>query len=54
MYVSQTVGKSVDLVQQRGQSVDGGAEEWENEGFTCGDVLVELSVGREGIRVVDT
>ena len=38
--MSQTVGEGVDLVQQGGQSVDGGAEEREDEGFTRGDVLV--------------
>ena len=53
MDISQTVGEGVDLVQQRGQSVDGGAEEGEDEGFTRGDVLVELVVGREGVCVVD-
>ena len=53
MDVSQTIGKGVDLVQQRGQSVDGGAEEREDEGFSRGDVLVEFPVSREGVRVVD-
>ena len=52
--MSQTVGKGVDLVQQRGQSVDGGVEEREDEGFPRGDVLVEFSVSRERIHVVDT
>ena len=51
--MSQTVGEGVDLVQQRGQSVDGGAEEREDEGFPSGDVLVELPVSREGVSVVD-
>ena len=53
MDVSQAVGEGVDLVQQRGQSVDGGAEEGEDEGFTHGYILVELIIGREGICVVD-
>ena len=52
--MSQTVGEFVDLIQQRGQGVDGGAKEWKDEGFSRGDVLVELPVGREGIRVIDT
>ena len=53
MDVSQAVGEVVDLVQQRGQSVDGGAEGREDEGFSRGDVLVEFPVGWEGVRVVD-
>ena len=51
--MSQTVGEGVDLIQQRGQSVDGGAEKRKDESLSCGDVLVELPVGLEGIRVVD-
>ena len=51
--MSQTVGEGVDLIQQGGQSVDGGTEEREDEGFPCGDVLVEFPVGWEGVRVVD-
>ena len=51
--MSQAIGKGVDLVQRRGQSVDGGAEEREDEGFSRGDVLVEFPVSREGVRVVD-
>ena len=54
MDVSQTVGEGVDLVQQRGQSVNGGAEEGEDEGLPCGDVLVQFSVSRDRIRVADT
>ena len=53
MDVSQPVGEGVDLVQQSGQSIDGEAEERENEGFSSGDVQVEFPVRREGIRVVD-
>ena len=53
MDMSQAVGESVDLVQQRGQRVDGGAEEGEDEGFARGDVLVEFVIGRERVRVVD-
>ena len=52
--MSQTVGEGVDLVQQRSQSIDGGTKERKDEGFPRGDVLVELPVGREGIRIVDT
>ena len=52
--MSQTVGEGVDLIQQRGQSVDGGAKEGKDEGFSRGDVLVEFPVGREGICVIDT
>ena len=54
MDMSQAVGKGVHLVQQRGQGVNGGAEEREDESLPRGDVLVELPVGREGVRVVDT
>ena len=50
----QTVGEGVDLIQEGGQSVDGRAEERKNEGFTRGNIMVELIVGREGVRVVDT
>ena len=39
MDVSQTIGEGVDLIQQGGQGVDGGAEEREDEGFTRGEVL---------------
>ena len=53
MDVSQTVGEGVDFVQHRGQSNDRGAEEGKDEGFTRGDVLVELVVGGKGVRVVD-
>ena len=53
MNVSQTVGKGVDLVQKGGQRVDRGAEERKNEGFASGDILVELVVGWEGVRIVD-
>ena len=53
MNVSQTVGEGVDLVQEGGSSVDGGAEERKDEGFARGNILVELIVGWEGIRVVD-
>ena len=51
--MSQTVCEGVDLVQQGGQSVDGGAEERKDQSFTRGDILVELVVGWEGVRVVD-
>ena len=54
MDVSQTVGEGVNLIQQRGQSVDGGTEEREDEGFSRGDVLVEFPVSREGLRAIDT
>ena len=54
MDMSQTVGEGVDLIQQRGHGVDGGAKEREDEGFTCGDVLIEFPIGWEGIRVTDT
>ena len=49
----QTVGKGVDLVQEGGKSVDGRAEEREDQGFASEDVLVTLIVGRDGIGVVD-
>ena len=54
MNVSQAVGEGVDFIQQRGLSVDGGAKERKDEGFSRGDVLVELPIGRERIRVIDT
>ena len=53
MDVSLSVGEGVDLVQQRGQSVDGGGEARKDDGFTRGDILVELVVGWKGVCVVD-
>ena len=54
MNMSQTVGKGVDFVQQRGQSVDRGTEEGKNESFTHGDILFELVICWEGVRVIDS
>ena len=54
MNMSQTVGEGVDFVQQRGQSVDGGTEEGKDETFAGGDILVELVIGWEGVRVVNS
>ena len=52
--MSQPVREGVDLVQQGGQSIDGGAKQGEDKSFAGGNVLVELVVGRKGIRVIDT